>query len=380
MHIVIVSPEQFPLPGSSSVEICILAIAEQLSRKHQVTILSPLFPHLAEQSQLNQNLLIKRVNGGTSSEYTQSVIRTITQLQQPVDIIQVDNRPRSMSRIKEAFPAIPIVLFLHSLTFVPQKRHIATSLHKADLIIANSRSLRQKILRRFPLIPVSRMTYTTLGVDHDRFKPMEPAEKQAYYEHYQIPGDRFHILYTGRLIPQKGIPILIRAVHQLKPQIKSKVHLLIAGKTKNKAYTNALKKLARTLRVPITFLGEIPHDRIHTIYPLAHCMVCPSQKHEAFGLVNIEAMSCGIPVIASKNGGMKEIVTHGHNGFLVTNYKNEKGFATYLSRLVLSPELARRMGADGRKKVQEMYTWQGTAQKLETKYLHLTQSESSNLF
>ncbi|WP_211747482.1 glycosyltransferase family 4 protein [Paenibacillus sp. Marseille-Q4541] len=370
MHILIVSPEQFPLPGSGSVEICILAIAEQLSHTHQVTVISPLFPHLEEETQWNPQLLIKRVEGKLPSEYSKAVIEVISQLKQSIDIIQVDNRPRYMSKIKRAFPSIPVVLFLHSLTFVPQNSHIAACLQKADFIVTNSKSLEQVVLKRFPL-GAEKVIHITLGVDYSRFRPLEAAEKRTYYDHFQIREDQFHILYVGRLIPQKGIPVLIRAIHLLRPEIKAKAHLLIAGKAKNRTYTTALKKLARKLHVSVTFLGEIPHEKIHTLYPLAHCMVCPSQKHEAFGLVNIEAMSCGIPVITSKNGGMKEIVNDGHNGFLVSNYKNARGFASPLSKLLVSPELSQMMGNNGRKTVQERYTWQVTAQKLEEAYSRL---------
>ena len=370
MHILIVSPEQFPLPGSGSVEICILAIAEQLSRHHQVTVISPLFSHQTEETWLNPKLRIKRVNAKLPSEYSKAVIKTIAQLEQPVDIIQVDNRPRSMSRIKEAFPSIPVVLFLHSLTFIPQNRLITSSLQKADLIVTNSKSLKRAVLHRFP-IQAKKLTHIALGVDHFRFKPLHDAEKRVYYELYGLPADRFHILYVGRLIPQKGISTLIRAIHHLKPIIKSKAHLIIAGKTKNKAYRNTLQKLAQKLHVSVTFLGEIPHEQIHTLYPLASCMVCPSQKHEAFGLVNIEALSCGIPVIASSNGGMKEIITHGYNGFLVTNYKQAKSFTSHLSHLAQSTELLSLMGNNGRTTVLERYAWQVTAQKLESAYMSL---------
>lgn len=374
MHILIVSPEQFPLPGSGSVEICILSIAEQLSHNHQVTVISPLFPHETEETRWNPQLLIKRVNAKLPSEYSKAVIKTIAQLEQPVDIIQVDNRPRSMSRIKGAFPSIPVVLFLHSLTFIPQNHHITAYLQKADLIVTNSKSLKRVVLKRFPF-QASKIIHNALGVDHFRFKPLDDAEKRVYYEHYQLPADRFHILYVGRLIPQKGISTLIRAIHHLKPAIKLKTHLIIAGKTKNRTYKNYLRKLARKLRVSITFLGEIPHEQIHTLYPLAHCMVCPSQKHEAFGLVNIEALSCAIPVIASNNGGIKEIIEHGYNGFLVANYKHAKSFTSRLSQLVLSPELSCSMGANGRSKVLERYSWQITAQKLEAAYINLLLSQ-----
>lgn len=371
MHIVMVSPEQFPLPGSGSVEICMLAIARELSVHHQITIISKLTPQLPIETSMNDHLVIKRVPALSRKDYAEEVIKCIQTLDH-VDLIQVDNRPRCMAKIKLAFPDKPVALFLHSLTFVPKSASISSLLQKADLIIANSRSLKRRIISRFSLSS-DRIITIPLGVDIHRFKPLTMEEKQVHMKRYGISRDRFNVLFVGRVIPQKGIPVILRALYRIQPSIRTR--LIIAGKSKNAAYPARLKQLAKALRIELLFLGEIQHEQIHQLYPLADCIVCPSQKHEAFGLVNVEALASGIPVIASKNGGIREIIEDGHDGFLVTHYKNPLGFANRLARLAKHPELAQSMGANGREKALLHYTWQATASRLETTYQHLTGNE-----
>lgn len=368
MHIVMVSPEQFPLPGSGSVEICMLAIARELSMHHQITIISKLTTQLPHETWISDQLVIKRVPALSKKDYAVEVIKCIQTLDH-VDLIQVDNRPRCMAKIKQAYPDKPVALFLHSLTFVPKSNTISSLLRRADLIIANSRSLKRRIISRFSL-PSDRIITIPLGVDVHRFKPLTAVEKQARMEHYGISSNRYNVLFVGRVIPQKGIPVIMRALYRVQPSIRTR--LIIVGKSKNKAYLARLKQLAKTLRIELLFLGEIQHEQIHELYPLADCIVCPSQKHEAFGLVNVEAMASGIPVIASKNGGIREIIEDGHDGFLVTHYKNPFGFAKRLAQLAKHPELAQSMGANGREKALHHYTWQATAAQLEASYQHLT--------
>ena len=116
------------------------------------------------------------------------------------------------------------------------------------------------------------------------------------------------------------------------------------------------------------YIGKIPHAKIHKLYHLADCFVCPSQKHEAFGLVNIEAMASGVPVIASRNGGIQEIVNHGHNGYLVTQYHRPEGFADYLLKLAQNKRLRENLANSGRADVLQQFTWNQTAAKLSALY------------
>lgn len=115
MQIVMIAPEKLPLPGNGSVEICILSIARELARRHQVTIISRSVKGSPAMERIDQ-ITIRRVSATHAADYTRSVIRLLHTLE--VHVIQVDNRPHSMAAIKRHFPTSPlcsISTLLHSL-------------------------------------------------------------------------------------------------------------------------------------------------------------------------------------------------------------------------------------------------------------------------
>ncbi|SEU23720.1 glycosyltransferase family 4 protein [Paenibacillus sp. NFR01] len=360
MQICIIAPEKLPVPGSGSVEISVWAVARKLARRHKVTVLSRRtfgLPNAAEQDQVR----LVRLPSGSPSRYNASVLKFLEQ--ERFDIIQVDNRPLLAAQIKNKLPHTPALLFLHSLTFVPATPAVARALSKPDLVATNSDSLRAQLARRFPGLE-PRLTVVPLGADLSRFAPPQPADREAQRRLYRVPP-AFAVLFVGRVIPRKGVPVLIRAVARLNK--RHPAHLLIAGSGKP-PYLRRLRALARRLHVPVTFLGSVAHENIHGLYQAADCLVCPSQQHESFGLVNVEAMASGLPVIASNNGGIREIIQSGRNGFLVDRYREAAPFARWLAILASDPQLAARIGRQGRFDALRTFEWQRTAASLEELY------------
>ncbi|MFF2909316.1 glycosyltransferase family 4 protein [Paenibacillus sp. NPDC057934] len=360
MHICIIAPEQFPVPGDGSVEICIWAIAERLAEKHKVTIVSRNMPNLPDTEKLAR-VEIVRLPAGSPARYRNSVLKYIEG--KDFDIFQVDNRPYLLAAVKQKQPLTPAVLFLHSLTFVPASDKTAARLARADLIVANSASLQQRLARRFPHIKHS-IHVVPLGADLSRFAPVSQPERLRLRGLHRLPP-AFNVLFVGRIIPRKGVPVLIRAVALLNRHTRA--HLVVAGRGKP-AYIRRLRQLARRLGVPVTFPGSVPHEDIHGLYQAADAFVCPSQRHESFGLVNVEAMASGLPVVASSNGGIREIIVPGHNGYLVERYTQALPFARYLLRLARNPALAARIGAQGRSDALQAFEWQHTTDRLEVLY------------
>ncbi|WP_339317875.1 glycosyltransferase family 4 protein [Paenibacillus sp. FSL R10-2734] len=360
MHICIIAPEQLPVPGDGSVEICIWAIARRLAERHKVTIVSRRTPELPDVSILEKVRII-RLPASSPVHYRTSVLDYIQN--EPFDMIQVDNRPHLMSAVKKRLPHIPVFLFLHSLTFTPGTVKAASALASADLIIANSHSLQRRLTRRFPQLN-KEICIVLLGADLERFTPVNSQEKYHLRRLYRLPK-AFTVLFVGRVIPRKGVPVLIRAMYHLNKHLPA--HLVIAGKGKP-SYVRQLKLLARRLGVSVSFLGNVAHDDIHTLYQAADCFVCPSQNHESFGLVNVEAMASGLPVIASSNGGIREIIVSGHNGYLVERYRESLPFARDLLRVGRNPELVATIGKQGRADALEVFNWQRTASDLERLY------------
>lgn len=363
MHICIIAPEQFPVPGNGSVEICIWAVARRLARKHKVTIVSRKTPGLPLSTELEQVRII-RLASGSPARYLASVLKFLEE--ESFDLIQVDNRPLLMAAVKRHNPRTPVLLFLHSLTFIPAESRIARSLAKADGIAANSRSLQYRISRRFPGLE-QKLSVIPLGADLSRFSPADEQERQRLRRLYRLPPV-FTVLFVGRVIPRKGVPVLLQAMSLLNKRLSA--HLIIAGQGKA-PYLRRLRTMARKLGVSVSFLGNIPHEDIHTLYQCADCFVCPSQKHESFGLVNVEAMATGLPVIASNNGGIREIIETGRNGFLINRYREAAPFAKRLLMIGRNPGLAAKIGLKGRNDALSAFEWRHTVVQLEELYRSL---------
>ncbi|UJF32406.1 glycosyltransferase family 4 protein [Paenibacillus hexagrammi] len=368
MKILIVAPEQIPVPPlkGGSVEICIYAIARELAKHHQVTVISRTHPRYSQVTKRGA-LTIKRVASGSSDIYLKSVLRAIKGTS--YDWIQVDNRPRYAALIKRKAGKTPVSLFLHSLTFVQQphasRSNAAEWLAEVDRIIANSASLKKRLSAMFPTSR-HKIKRVYLGTDVSRFRPASAAEKAKIRREMDVNGG-FQVLFAGRIIRRKGIPVLIKAMHMARKQVPG-AKLLIAGSEHRKGYKAQLRREAKRLSVPLRFLGNVPHGKVHHIYWLADCFVCPSQKHEAFGLVNVEAMASGLPVIASANGGIKEIIKHGRSGIAVKAYRRPQAFAKSIVAVAHNRAWAGKLARQARIDAVKRFSWQATARTLAACY------------
>lgn len=362
------APEQIPVPPvrGGSVEICMYEIAKRLAEKHNVTIISRRHKRLPAVSH-EGNLTIIRVPSGKKRTYLKHVKRRIKGM--AFDWIQIDNRPLFIPVIRKLFPHTPIALFLHSLTFVSASRlsHSACvrCLDKADLIVANSISLQKRLAARFPTAG-PKLNHVWLGADLSRFRPPSPSERESIRSKYRLSGS-FVVSFVGRLIPRKGLPLLIKAVHLARKRHPA-IKLVVAGGSQVRGYSTKLKRIAARHKVPVVFLGTTPHSRIHSVYWMADCFICPSQQHEAFGLVNVEAMASGLPCIASNIGGIREIIHDGHTGLLVDHYRSPQAFAEKLLAVVNNQGLSRRMGMRAREDVIKRFNWRSTAINLSRLY------------
>lgn len=366
MHILIIAPEQIPVPPvkGGSVEICIEQIAKRLAQQHKVTVVSRRHKRYPDYQVLGNLTYIRVPSPGPASPLT--YIRTVLRKMagKSFDWIQIDNRPRFIPAVKAAFPHTPISLYLHSLTFVSPNRITAREarhcLSKANLIVTNSESTRAHLKRMFPIIE-SKLRKVWLGVDDALFRPFTPEMQSGARSEFRI-SQRPTVLFVGRLIPRKGLPVLLEAAHIARKQHPT-LQVVIAG-SGTRAYEQRMRQLARKLRVPTRWLGNIPHRRIYKVYRVADCFVCPSQQHESFGLVNIEAMSSGLPVVASRIGGIKDIIDHKYNGLLVKPYRDSRKFAKYISRIMDNRQWREQLQGRARSTVQARFSWEATVRQL----------------
>jgi D-inositol-3-phosphate glycosyltransferase len=191
----------------------------------------------------------------------------------------------------------------------------------ADRIVAATTLEREQMEALYAADP-AKISVVPPGVDLARFRRLPAAEARAYVG---VPADHNMILFVGRIQPIKGIDTLIRAVALAlarEPEFRSKTCLAIIGGDPDAGSERGemarLKTLRETLGVGdmVTFLGSKDQDTLAYYYSAAAMVVAPSH-YESFGMVALEAMACGAPVIASDVGGLSLNVAEGFNGYLV---------------------------------------------------------------
>ncbi len=207
-----------------------------------------------------------------------------------------------------------------------------------------------------------------LGVDLSQFRPPTTSQRLQIRRRYHA-SDSFAIVYAGRFIPIKGIPLLIRAVKKVRKQIpQAKLYLAGGGKP---SYLSYLKNLIKKENIPVHLIGYIPRKAMHRVYWLADCFVCPTQGHESFGLVVAESLASGVPTIASRNGGICEIIRSPHNGILVSNYRSSVHFAREIIKIAKNRKLAQKLKKNGRASAMRKFGW-GMTSALSLKGMKVT--------
>jgi glycosyltransferase involved in cell wall biosynthesis len=193
-----------------------------------------------------------------------------------------------------------------------------------------------------------RISVVPCGVDVRHFTPQSPAA---------IRGEGARLVTVGRLTERKGIDTVIRALAALPG-----VDLLVAGgpsreRLHEDADARRLCWVAERSKVAgrVTFLGGVPRSRMAALLRSADAVVC-TPWFEPFGLVALEAMACGIPVVAAAVGGLTETVADGVTGLLVPP-RDEAALASALAGLLADPPRRREMGRAGRRRVEERYAW-----------------------
>ncbi|MCP2240963.1 glycogen synthase [Thermoanaerobacterium thermosaccharolyticum] len=260
---------------------------------------------------------------------------------------------------------IPLVVTIHSLEPLrPWKKeqlgngyHLSTWMEKtgveaADRIIAVSNDSKKDIMKCYN-VPEDKIEVIYNGIDLNQYKKtgVNVARKK-----YGIDGR--YILFVGRISRQKGIIHLIDAVKYLPQDVKV---VLCASSPDTEEIKIEMEEKVKLYPNIIWIDKMVTKEEIIELYSNAEVFVCPS-IYEPFGIINLEAMACNTPVVASATGGIKEVVVDGETGFLVEP-GNPEDLAEHIKKLLDDRELAATFGANGRKRVEEMFSWESIAKK-----------------
>ena len=235
---------------------------------------------------------------------------------------------------------------------IASEREIASS---ADRIVVASQHEKHLLTSLYGADP-SRIAVVPCGVDLDMFTPMDREVARARLE---LSDSERVILFVGRIEPLKGIDILISAAAQLHEH-ENFIVLIVGGDEHATERIDELRGLARRLDVDhhISFVGAVRHEDLPLYYNAADVCVVPSY-YESFGLVAVESMACGTPVVASRVGGLTSTVSDGETGYLIP-WRCPEPFAERLELLLDNDELRASFGRAGREAV-ERFRWSNVA-------------------
>lgn len=379
--VAVISPGLLPIPPvvGGSVETVMQKMAEHTGAGFNVNIYGPTYRNLPAVEN-KDGLRYLRFSARPYPEYF-NLVRTVINRKRPA-IIQVENRPLFVLKTKAANPRSKFILSLHSLDHIAPKlikpELVPEIFEQCDAVLVYSKFMRDRLVAMYPAL-ADRFYYIHLAVETEKFRPRwEPAQEEQVRilkKKLGIPEKRKVIFFAGRLIPKKGIHVLIAAMERVIREYPG-CCLVIAGGSwfgnrQATLYINELRQQAAAVGKKIRFTNYVLPADLPLYYAMADVFVCPSQWDEPFGLVNVEAMACGVPVVAAARGGIPEIVTDGTDGFLVAKEKNPGAFARPILELLRHPELPRSFGAAGRKKVEEYFNWPRAGRELTRLYSSL---------
>ena len=255
-----------------------------------------------------------------------------------------------------------------------------TAYEAADGVVAVSRAMREDILACYPAIDPDKVRIIHNGIDLEQWHaPRTDAEwedARAYFRTYGLDPDKRTIVFVGRITRQKGVPGLVRALARISPEIQA---ILCAGAPDTPEIAAEMRELVADLqstRSGVVWIEDVlPQKRIVQLEACSTTFVTPS-IYEPLGIVNLEAMAVGLPVVGTNTGGIPDCIDDGVTGTLVPIEQADDGtgtpldpetfesdLAAALEEMCSDPQRAREMGQAGRRRVEEHFSWESIAVK-----------------
>ena len=237
-------------------------------------------------------------------------------------------------------------------------------------IIASTVKGKEDLISYYDASPET-VSVIPCGVNLDLFRPI----KREIARGCTGLNDESIILFVGRIVPLKGIDNLLKAMTYLERKQRIKL-AVIGGDEHSQAEMQRLKNLSRSLNIgeSVTFLGLVKQEMLPFFYSAADLCVVPSY-YESFGLVVLESLACGTPVVATKVGGAESVIRHGETGYVVTD-NNPCYLADKIARLLSTSNGNREFVASVRASVTK-YSWSNITEAIIAEYRSVLRDFSS---
>src|SRR5918999_4475541 len=240
-----------------------------------------------------------------------------------------------------------------------------TAYEAADAVVAVSNGMRHDVLAAYPALDPSRVHVIHNGIDTDFYRF---DSETAVLNRLGIDLDRPYVAFVGRITRQKGVPHLLRAGQHLLPEVQMVLLAGAADTPELAAETDEAIASLRASRDGVYVVSEmLPRAEVRQVLSHALTFCCPS-VYEPLGIVNLEAMACETAVVASRVGGIPEVVAEGETGLLVDYTPDDPGgferrFAEAINALAADPDRARSMGLAGRARAVAEFGWDAVARR-----------------
>jgi starch synthase len=245
-----------------------------------------------------------------------------------------------------------------------------TAIHDADAIVAVSKGTREDILKAYPEVDPARIHVIYNGIDLDEYqKTSETAALTKYGVDPALP----YVLFVGRITRQKGVTHLVDAIRHMPRNTQV---VLCAGAPDTPEIAAEMRHKVdevKTVNPHVVWIEKmVTKKEAIQLYSSCRVFCCPS-VYEPFGIINLEAMACHAPVVASATGGILEVVVDSETGYLVpfeqdpvTKFPSDpdefsRNLASRINELMADPEKARRFGDAGRRRVEAKFSWSAIA-------------------
>ena len=293
-------------------------------------------------------------------------------------------------RLAQQLHEVPMVITAHSLEpFRPWKKEQLgggynlsswaerDAYEHAERIIAVSAGMRNDILSAYPNVDPDKVAVVHNGITLADFAtPADDDEGWKVFERYHIDRSKPTLLFVGRITRQKGLPYLLQALHLINKDIQV---VLCAGAPDTPEIAAEVKSAFAELndqRGNIIWIEEmLPKPELNALEHGSTAFVCPS-IYEPLGIVNLEAMACDLPVVASATGGIPEVVEDGVTGLLVPLEQLHDGTGTptdpdtfvhdmahAIDEIMAAPERAKAMGRAGYERARDKFSWESIAER-----------------